>query len=52
MDINFKITINKPINFSKKNSIQNITDELNKILEKMMIIKKPDQWIWSHNRWK
>ncbi|MDP6384168.1 MAG: hypothetical protein QF385_13185 [SAR324 cluster bacterium] len=28
-----------------------MTDELNKILEKM-ILKKPDQWIWSHNRWK
>jgi len=49
--INFKITINKPINFSKEASIKNITDELNSILEKM-IITKPEQWIWSHNRWK
>ena len=37
--------------FSKETSIKTITDELNKILEKM-VIKKPDQWIWSHNRWK
>ena len=50
-DINFKININKPIIFSKNDTIQDITDELNKILEKM-ILKKPEQWIWSHNRWK
>ena len=25
--------------------------ELNKILEKM-ILANPDNWIWSHNRWK
>ena len=50
-DINFKITINKPIIFSKNDTIQDITDELNKILEEM-ILKNPEQWIWSHNRWK
>jgi len=50
-DIKFKIIIDKPIYFSKDNTIQEITDELNKILE-AMIIKKPEQWIWSHNRWK
>ena len=50
-DINFEITINEPIYFSKNTTIQDITDKLNKILEKM-IIKKPEQWIWSHNRWK
>jgi len=49
--VKFKITVNKPLTFSKDSSIQKITDELNKILEKM-IIHKPDQWIWSHNRWK
>ena len=48
---NFKITINKPIIFSKETSIKDITNELNLILEKM-IIYKPEQWIWSHNRWK
>ena len=47
----YKIIINQPINFDDNFTIQNITDELNKILEKM-ILKKPDQWIWSHNRWK
>ena len=50
-NLNFKITINKPITFSNETSIKNITDELNQILEKM-IINKPEQWIWSHNRWK
>ena len=50
-DINFKITVNKPINFTEENSIKDITDELNKILEKMVLLK-PEQWIWSHNRWK
>ncbi len=49
--INFEITIQDPLIFAKETSVQNITDELNKILEKM-ILAKPDQWIWSHNRWK
>ena len=50
-DLKFKITIDKPIFFSKDISINSITDELNKILEKM-ILRKPEHWIWSHNRWK
>jgi KDO2-lipid IV(A) lauroyltransferase len=50
-DINFKITINKPINFENDPSVKEITDKLNKILERM-VIQKPEQWIWSHNRWK
>ncbi len=49
--LNYKIKIFKAIEFSEEKSISNITDELNKILERM-IIKNPDQWIWSHNRWK
>ncbi len=49
--LNFKISIKEPIYYSKDISIEIITNELNKILEKM-IIEKPDQWIWSHNRWK
>ena len=50
-DIKYKIKIDNPLIFSNENSIQYITDELNKVLEKM-ILKKPDHWIWSHNRWK
>ena len=50
-EIDFKIVVKKPINFESTKSTKEITDELNKILEKM-IIYKPEQWIWSHNRWK
>ena len=49
--LNFKITVSKPINFTDSDSIEKITDDLNKVLE-TMIIHKPEQWIWSHNRWK
>ncbi|MDC0328545.1 lysophospholipid acyltransferase family protein [Candidatus Pelagibacter sp.] len=48
---NYKLTVNNPINFEKTETIQSITDKLNIILEKM-ILKNPEQWIWSHNRWK
>ena len=47
----FNIKINKPLKFLKDASIKNITDELNLVLEKMIILN-PEQWIWSHNRWK
>ena len=50
-NINFKITINKPIKFSDSSSIEVITNDLNKVLEEM-ILKNPEQWIWTHNRWK
>tara|TARA_B100000768_G_scaffold167954_1_gene172428 strand:- start:556 stop:1404 length:849 start_codon:yes stop_codon:yes gene_type:complete len=50
-DIDFELTINKPLEYSFSDSIEDITLDLNISLEKM-ILKKPDQWIWSHNRWK
>ena len=50
-NLNFKITVSKPINFTDSDSIEKITDDLNKVLE-TMILHKPEQWIWSHNRWK
>ena len=50
-NLNFKILIYDPINFSKEDTIEDITVKLNQILESM-ILKKPEQWIWSHNRWK
>jgi len=49
--IYFKMHINKPIFFDENKSLEEITDKLNKILEEM-ILKNPDQWIWSHDRWK
>ena len=50
-NISFEITINKPIEFKKDESLSSITQALNIWLEKM-ILKNPDQWIWTHNRWK
>ena len=50
-DIKFEMTVHRPINFSDDNSIEDITENLNGIIEKM-IIKNPKHWIWSHNRWK
>ena len=50
-DIKFKMTVFKPIKFDENQTIEDITNQLNKILEKM-IISEPNFWIWSHNRWK
>jgi len=47
----FKLTIYSPIEYSKSDTIETITLSLNGLLEKM-ILKNPEQWIWSHNRWK
>ena len=47
----FEMVINKPIYFSKNESLEYITQQLNYLLEKM-ILKKPEQWILTHNRWK
>ena len=49
--IKFKMTVNTPIDFAEEDSIDDITENLNGIIEKM-IIKNPNNWIWSHNRWK
>tara|TARA_B110000967_G_C18850633_1_gene544428 strand:- start:176 stop:1033 length:858 start_codon:yes stop_codon:yes gene_type:complete len=38
----------KPSNFKNK---KELTSKLNEILEKM-IVNNPNQWIWTHNRWK
>ena len=50
-DNNFKIKILESIKFDQNENIESITLQLNKILEKM-ILQNPDQWIWTHNRWK
>ena len=49
--IKFRLTVNSPINFSQNEKIDSITLKLNSLLEGM-ILKNPEQWIWSHNRWK
>lgn len=50
-DINFKLTIHEPLVYSDDETIETITLDLNFLLEKL-ILKNPEQWIWSHNRWK
>ncbi len=51
----FEMTIYKPFEYKKTDNYvkdtYNLTLEINKQLEKM-ILKKPEQWLWSHNRWK
>ena len=47
----FKLKIYDPIEFKEEDTLASITQYLNLILEEM-ILKNPDQWIWSHNRWK
>ena len=47
----FKINVENPIYFNEALSIDEITLNLNLWIEKK-IKKTPDQWIWSHNRWK
>ena len=47
----FRIFISKPIKVEKTKTTEEITKYLNNVLEKM-ILKNPDQWIWTHDRWK
>ena len=47
----FKIEFQKRINPKNFKSKLELTKELNKVLEKM-IVRNPNQWIWTHNRWK
>jgi len=54
-DVIFEMTIHQPYEISKTGNdhqdIQNITLKINEIIEKM-VIENPNQWLWSHNRWK
>ena len=51
----FEMTVLQPYEISKTGNddqdIQNITLKINQIIERM-IIENPNQWLWSHNRWK
>ncbi len=47
----FILEIMEPLSFSDNQSIEDITLKLNQLMEEM-ILKNPNQWIWSHNRWK
>jgi KDO2-lipid IV(A) lauroyltransferase len=52
---NFEMTIYKPFEYKKSENYEKdtrgLTLKINKQLEKM-ILKRPEQWLWSHNRWK
>ncbi len=52
---NFEMTVYKPFEYKKSDNYEkdtyNLTLQVNKQLEKM-ILKRPEQWLWSHNRWK
>ena len=43
--------VSKPINFASDLKDGEITSRLNLILEDMININ-PEQWIWTHDRWK
>ena len=47
----FKMEFQKEIDPKRFKNKMDLTKELNNVLEKM-IIKNPNQWIWTHNRWK
>jgi len=55
VDDSFQMEVYEPIKISKDKDSEtkklNISLQLNKILENM-ISKDPNQWIWTHNRWK
>ena len=48
---NFIIRFLNEINASDFKGKIDVTEKLNQVLEQM-ISMKPDQWIWTHNRWK
>ena len=47
----FRLEIHKPLEFLNNETIETITSNLNEILEQM-VKRNPDQWIWTHDRWK
>ena len=48
---NFEIEFQNTVDPADYKSKLELTEKLNKILEKMLI-RNPNQWIWTHNRWK
>ncbi len=52
---NFEMTVYKPFEYKKSDNYEkdtySLTLEINKQLEKI-ILERPEQWLWSHNRWK
>ncbi len=50
-DNNFIIEFQEKLNFRNYKNKFELTKELNNVLERM-IVRNPNQWIWTHNRWK
>ena len=54
-DNSFEMEILEPLQTNRTDNLEEdkkrITIQINQIIEKM-INKNPDQWIWTHNRWK
>ena len=50
-EVHFKIIFDRQLEFNNEQSIENITERLNRWLEEK-IMKNPEQWIWTHNRWR
>jgi len=48
---NFELTIHEPLVFDQIENIEKITLKLNKVIEEMINLN-PEQWIWTHDRWK
>jgi len=48
---NFIIEFQDRISSHKYKDKIELTEKLNKVLEKM-VMRNPNQWIWTHNRWK
>ncbi len=48
---NFNIQFYEEVKPAEYNDKLDLTKKLNHILEEM-VVKNPNQWIWTHNRWK
>jgi len=49
--INFEIDVCDTLEVNTNDNQYSITRKINQILEKM-ILDNPDQWIWTHDRWR
>jgi KDO2-lipid IV(A) lauroyltransferase len=49
--INFEIDVCDTLDINLNDNQYSITRKINQILEKM-ILDNPDQWIWTHDRWR
>ena len=47
----FQMKIYEPIKSSDFKNKSEVSEKLNNIIENM-IVKNPNQWIWTHDRWK